>query len=79
MHMILVYLGFALLVGAVFWTWFLAFKTSILWGIATIFLFPAGTSWFIILHRPKTTKIIVTTIAAVLLMLLGAIIGQSAT
>ncbi len=53
------------IVYGLIWSWVLAYRTKFLWFLAAVLLFPAGTSWFLIINRPRTNKIIVLLLASI--------------
>lgn len=59
--------GIGIVCGLI-WAWILAYRTKFLWFLAAVLLFPAGTTWFLVLNRPRTNKIL-----ALLLVSIGAI------
>ncbi len=69
--------GFTGLAIALILTWILAWRTSKLWFLAAILLFPAGTSWFLIINRPLTNRVLMIFFIFAAVIVLTALVGSA--
>jgi len=69
--------GFTGLAVSLILAWVVAYRTNKIWFLASILLFPAGTTWFLIINRPRTNRVLASFLIFAAIIVLTALVGSS--